>query len=156
LLQRQLQKHSDRLKMRTERFRIRDLSGDSLSENLEKEVKNFKLKVCHFNPGILIFVLKIFCLLQLQSRMTRLSASWHSAKVVRTRDKVTFFLGVMSVLVSALLFGMAPEFVLMSGFVQLTHVHLQLGAHRLYGPGSCFPAHPRLQIQTTCMALLPF
>jgi hypothetical protein len=46
--------------------------------------------------------------------MTRLSASWHSAKVVRTLDKVTFLLGVMSVLVSALLFGMAPESVPMS------------------------------------------
>jgi len=41
--------------------------------------------------------------------MQTLVASWHSAKVVRTRDKVTFFLGVMSLLVSAFLFGLAPQ-----------------------------------------------
>ena len=42
--------------------------------------------------------------------MQSLVSSWHSAKVVRTRDKVSFFFGVMSLLVSALLFGMAPEY----------------------------------------------
>jgi hypothetical protein len=48
LIQRQLQKHSDRLKMKAEEtFKIRDLSGDLLSENFEKEIKNFKLKVPH-------------------------------------------------------------------------------------------------------------
>lgn len=46
LLQRKLQKHSDRLKLKAEEtFKIRDLSGDVLSENFEREVKNFKLKV---------------------------------------------------------------------------------------------------------------
>ena len=43
--------------------------------------------------------------------MTRLSASWHSTKVVRTREKVSFFVGVMTVLFSALMFGMAPQYV---------------------------------------------
>jgi len=43
--------------------------------------------------------------------MTSLTASWHSAKVVRTRDKISFFGGVMSLLISALLFGMAPQYV---------------------------------------------
>jgi len=57
LLQRKLQKHSDRLKMKAEEafkinnlkikdLKIKDLSGDILAENLEKELKNFKLKVC--------------------------------------------------------------------------------------------------------------
>jgi len=41
--------------------------------------------------------------------MTRLAATWQSAKVVRTRDKVSFFCGVMSLLLSALLFGLAPQ-----------------------------------------------
>ena len=46
LLQRKLQKHSDRLKMKAEeRFKIKDLSGDLIPENLEKEMKNIKLKV---------------------------------------------------------------------------------------------------------------
>ncbi|PPQ64796.1 hypothetical protein CVT26_002628 [Gymnopilus dilepis] len=95
LLQRKLQKHSDRLKMRADLklkdLGIRDLSSPVLAENLDKEFKRFKLK--------------------LTTRVTSLSASWQSAKVVRTRDKVSFFLGVMSLLFSALLFGMAPEWV---------------------------------------------
>jgi hypothetical protein len=46
LIQRKLQQHSDRLKSKAEEtFKIRDFSGDVLSENLEKEIKNFKLKV---------------------------------------------------------------------------------------------------------------
>ena len=51
LLQRKLQKHSDRLKLKAEEtfkikdLKIKDLSGDLLSENLEREIKNFKLKV---------------------------------------------------------------------------------------------------------------
>jgi hypothetical protein len=69
LLQRRLQKHSDRLKMRAEEtFKIRDLSGDLLAENFEREFKSFRLRV--------------------SSRMTKLSSSWQSAKVVRTREKL--------------------------------------------------------------------
>ncbi|KAF8640153.1 hypothetical protein AX17_001389 [Amanita inopinata Kibby_2008] len=92
LLQRKLQKHGDRLRMKAEEtFKIRDLSGDLFAENLEREFKNFKLR--------------------LSTRMTKLAASWQSAKVVRTREKVSFFFGVMSVLISALIFGMAPQWV---------------------------------------------
>ena len=47
LLQRKLQKHSDRLKMKAETFKIRDkISSDVLAENIEREFKNFRLKVC--------------------------------------------------------------------------------------------------------------
>ncbi|KAF8826666.1 hypothetical protein HHX47_DHR5000109 [Lentinula edodes] len=48
LLQRKLQRHSDRLKMKAEEaLKMRDFSaaGDQLAENFEKEVKSFKLKV---------------------------------------------------------------------------------------------------------------
>lgn len=56
LLQRNLQKHSDRLKSKADQafkidsFKIRTPSGDLLSkevlsENFDREVKNFKLKV---------------------------------------------------------------------------------------------------------------
>lgn len=41
--------------------------------------------------------------------MTSLATAWQSAKVVRTREKISFFFGVMSLLATALLFGMAPE-----------------------------------------------
>lgn len=45
-LQKQLQKHSDRLKLKAEEaLKLRELSGDALVENMEREVKNFKLKV---------------------------------------------------------------------------------------------------------------
>ncbi|KAG5644934.1 hypothetical protein DXG03_007399 [Asterophora parasitica] len=92
LLQRKLQKHSDRLKMKAEEtFKLKDLSGDALAENFDREFKNFKVKV--------------------SSRMTKLSASWQSAKVVRTREKVSFFVGVMTLLVSALMFGVAPQWI---------------------------------------------
>ncbi|KAJ7122807.1 hypothetical protein C8R44DRAFT_621827 [Mycena epipterygia] len=92
LLQRKLQKHSDRLKMKAEEtFKIRDLSGDLLAENFEREFKGFKLKI--------------------SARMTTLASSWQSAKVVRTLDKVSFFFGVMSLLGSALMFGLAPQWI---------------------------------------------
>ena len=51
LLQRKLQKHSDRLKMKAEEtFKLKDLSikdlkGDMLAEHFDREFKNFKLKV---------------------------------------------------------------------------------------------------------------
>lgn len=49
LLQRKLQKHSDKLKMAAEEafkdLKIKDLSGDLLAENLEREIKAFKVKV---------------------------------------------------------------------------------------------------------------
>lgn len=49
LFQRKLQKQSDRLKLKAEEnlksLKIKDISGDLLAENLEREVKNIKLKV---------------------------------------------------------------------------------------------------------------
>lgn len=47
LLQRRLQKHSDRLKMKAEetKFKLKDLSGDILAENFDREIKNFRVKV---------------------------------------------------------------------------------------------------------------
>ncbi|KAG2148065.1 hypothetical protein DEU56DRAFT_108503 [Suillus clintonianus] len=99
LLQRQIQKHSDRLKLKAEEaLKKRVQSGDLLAENFDREVKNFKLKI--------------------SGRMQNLVESWHSAKVVRTRDKLSFFFGVMSLLVSALLFGLAPQWIHISYTVQ--------------------------------------
>jgi hypothetical protein len=46
LLQRQIQKHSDRLKFKAEEaLKKRVQSSDVLAENFDREVKNFKLKV---------------------------------------------------------------------------------------------------------------
>ncbi|KAJ7873355.1 hypothetical protein B0H14DRAFT_146196 [Mycena olivaceomarginata] len=103
LLQRRLQKHSDRLKMRAEEtFKIRDLSGDLLAENFEREFKSFRLRV--------------------SSRMTKLSSSWQSAKVVRTREKLSFFFGVMTLVCSALLFGLAPQWAHISYTLQALYL----------------------------------
>ncbi len=50
--------------------------------------------------------------IKVSTRMTSLTASWQSSKVVRTREKVSFFLGVMNLLFSSLIFAIAPEYVL--------------------------------------------
>ena len=80
--------------------------------------------------------------------MTRLSASWHSAKVVRTRDKLTFFLGVMSVLVSALIFGIAPEFVyfMLHRNLKLTMRVPQMDTRRLHSHGHVLSAITYLHV----------
>jgi hypothetical protein len=46
------------------------------------------------------------------TRLASLSSAWHSAKVLRTREKVSFFLSVHNLLLSALLFAMAPQYVI--------------------------------------------
>jgi hypothetical protein len=67
--------------------------------------------------------------------MASLTASWHSAKVVRTRDKISFFIGVMSLLISALLFGMAPEYVDPRRVQESPeYFFLQMGAYIIHGP----------------------
>lgn len=97
LLQRRLQKQTDRLKMRAEEVgkEIRKIrspgSGEPLADNWDREMQKMKLKM--------------------SVRMTKLSAAWDSAKVVRTREKISFFFGVHSLLISALLFGLAPQWV---------------------------------------------
>lgn len=46
-----MQKQRDKLKLKAEEtFKIKDLSGDLLAENFEREIKNFKLKVCLSRP----------------------------------------------------------------------------------------------------------
>lgn len=52
LLQRQIQKHSDRLKTKAEEaLKKRTQSGDVLAENIDREIKNFKLKVLSRSPA---------------------------------------------------------------------------------------------------------
>lgn len=95
LLQRNLSKRTDKLKMKAETafndLKAKSASPEALTENLDKELQKLKLK--------------------LNSRMASLATAWKSTQVVRTREKVSFFFGVMSVLVSALLFGLAPQWV---------------------------------------------
>ncbi|KAI0273878.1 hypothetical protein BGY98DRAFT_997995 [Russula aff. rugulosa BPL654] len=104
LLQRNISRRKDRLKMRAEValneiFKGKPPSPEALAENFEREVARLKLKV--------------------STRMVSLSNAWQSAKVVRTREKISFFFGVMSLVFSALLFGLAPQYVHISYTLQL-------------------------------------
>ncbi|KAI0723006.1 hypothetical protein C8Q76DRAFT_721222 [Earliella scabrosa] len=112
LLQRNLAKTSDRLKMRAE-AKLNDIKKDVLKDGplklvptatniqLERELQRYKLKV--------------------SQRLLKVTQTWHSAKVIRTREKVTFFMGVMSLLLTALLFGMAPEWIHVAYSVQAAY-----------------------------------
>lgn len=122
LLQRRMTKHSDRLKMKAQSkfndvfkkdvFKLKSVNGDLLTDNLDREMQKFKLRVrCALSPTIP--VADSLYVSQMNQRVTSLAASWQSAKIVRTREKVTFFGGVMSLLITALLFGMRPEYVCM-------------------------------------------
>ncbi|KAI0039118.1 hypothetical protein FA95DRAFT_1567340 [Auriscalpium vulgare] len=96
LLQRNLSKRTDKLKMRAEVafsdiIKAKPPSPEALTENFDREVQKLRLKV--------------------STRMATLATAWQSAKVVRTREKISFFMGVMSLLGSALLFGLAPQWV---------------------------------------------
>ena len=72
LLQRKLQKHGDRLKMKAEEtfklrdLSIKDLSGDMLAEHFDREFKNFRLKVRAFGRYILMETPPTGCFLAFQ------------------------------------------------------------------------------------------
>ncbi|KAF8528917.1 hypothetical protein BU17DRAFT_37383 [Hysterangium stoloniferum] len=94
LLERRFKKHSEKLKVRAEEAlkRTKTPTGEfKYAVDIDKEMQKFKLKV--------------------STRMTTLAATWHTTKVVRTREKISFFNGVMAVAISALLFGVAPEWI---------------------------------------------
>ncbi|KAI0027293.1 hypothetical protein K488DRAFT_81179 [Vararia minispora EC-137] len=78
------------------------MSTEALSEQFEREVARLQLKV--------------------KSRMTSLAQAWRSSRVVRTREKVSFLFGVMSILLSALLFGLAPKWVHVAYTVQAAYL----------------------------------
>jgi hypothetical protein len=110
LLQRNISKRKDKLKMRAELalneiFKGKPPSPDLLAENFEREVVKLKLKVCCIAAESSLVAKP----LQVSTRMASLATAWQSAKVVRTREKISFFFGVMSLVFSALLFGLAPQ-----------------------------------------------
>lgn len=91
--------------------------------------------------------------------MTTLAGSWQSAKVVRTREKVSFFVGVMTLLFSALMFGVAPQCVTFSPHfisnVETAVIVSQVGTRCVYAARLLPFAFARLYIQETGLALLP-
>ncbi|KAG8965051.1 hypothetical protein FRC03_001006 [Tulasnella sp. 419] len=91
LLERNLKKQGEKLKVRANEglARMKTPTGERYAKDIEKEVQKFKIKVT--------------------ARMAALTTAWQSAKVVRTREKLSFFYGVMSVLFTTLLYATAPE-----------------------------------------------
>lgn len=119
LLQRNLAKHSDRLKIKADKAfqemfkkdfvnKLKSPSGEILADNLEREMQKFKLKVRVLDAFIPVAFTDLV-ISQVSQRMTSLSASWQTAKIIRTREKITFTFGVMSLLFTALIFGMYPQ-----------------------------------------------
>ena len=41
--------------------------------------------------------------------MTSLSASWQSAKIIRTREKLAFMFGVLSLVATTLIYAIYPQ-----------------------------------------------
>ncbi|WWC69184.1 uncharacterized protein I206_103120 [Kwoniella pini CBS 10737] len=68
----------------------RDRVGEKYRKEVEREVERIKVK--------------------LAAKVTHLSSTWRSAQVVRTKDKISFLFGVMSLAFTCLLYGMAPEY----------------------------------------------
>lgn len=92
LLERRLKSHGEKLKVRANEqlAKIKTPTGEfQYPKDIENEVKKFKVKV--------------------SARMASLTTAWQSAKVIRTREKVSFFIGVMSILYTSLLIGLGPE-----------------------------------------------
>lgn len=82
--------------------------------------------------------------------MTSLSAAWQSAKIIRTREKISFFIGVMSLLYTALIFGIAPQSVLSPMiFSPHSHTNSLIGGYTLHTPSRprtssrCVPTNTR-------------
>ncbi|KAG9003512.1 hypothetical protein FRB94_003095, partial [Tulasnella sp. JGI-2019a] len=91
LLERRLKKQGEILKSRANEqlARIKTTPAGDRAKEIEAEVKKFKLQV--------------------SKRMTSLTTAWQSAKVIRTREKVSFLVGVMSILFTAIVWCLAPQ-----------------------------------------------
>ncbi|ORX33786.1 hypothetical protein BD324DRAFT_638568 [Kockovaella imperatae] len=63
--------------------------GEAYKKEVEREVDRIKVK--------------------LAAKVTHLSGSWRSAQIVRTRDKISFLFGVLSLAFTCCLYGIAPE-----------------------------------------------
>ncbi|KAF8609543.1 hypothetical protein BDV93DRAFT_503853 [Ceratobasidium sp. AG-I] len=107
LLERRFKHHSDRLKRKagialkrttSEALKRTKTPTVELSRLYDERSKEFEVELAKFKQ-------------KLQTRMTSVQKAWESATVVRTREKVSFFYGVMMVLATALMFGLAPQWI---------------------------------------------
>ncbi|EJT97701.1 hypothetical protein DACRYDRAFT_84732 [Dacryopinax primogenitus] len=98
LLERRFKKTSDRLRSKASEALAARGPGRT---PFEKELRQFRVKIA--------------------GRISSLYDTWHSSKVVRLKGKVSFFIGVQTVLISALIFGMAPEWIPFVYTVQMAY-----------------------------------
>ncbi|ELU41817.1 hypothetical protein AG1IA_04137 [Rhizoctonia solani AG-1 IA] len=104
LLERRFKHHSDRwkrkagyaLKRTTSEALKRTKTPTELTRLYDERSKEIEVELAKIKK-------------KFQKRISTVQDAWESATVVRTREKVSFFYGVMMVLASALLFGLAPE-----------------------------------------------
>ncbi|CAE6463091.1 unnamed protein product [Rhizoctonia solani] len=105
LLERRFKQHSDRWKRKagyalkrttSEALKRTKTPTGELSRLYDERSKEIEVELAKIKQ-------------KFQKRMGTVQEAWESATVVRTREKVSFFYGVMMVLASALLFGLAPE-----------------------------------------------
>ncbi|QRV76620.1 membrane protein [Ceratobasidium sp. AG-Ba] len=122
LLERRFKQHSDRWKRKagialkrttSEALKRTKTPTAELSRLYDERSKEFEVELAKYKQ-------------KLQDRMSTVQKAWESATVVRTREKVdaglvSFFYGVMMVLASALMFGLAPEW-----------IHVVYSVHVLY------------------------
>lgn len=117
LLERRFKQHSDLWKRKagialkrttSEALKRTKTPTAELSRLYDERSKEFEVELAKYKQ-------------KLQDRMSTVQKAWESATVVRTREKVSFFYGVMMVLASALLFGIAPEW-----------IHVVYSVHVLY------------------------
>ncbi|WVQ98998.1 hypothetical protein IAU59_006130 [Kwoniella sp. CBS 9459] len=83
----------------------RDRVGDKYRKEVEREVERIKVK--------------------LAAKVTHLSGTWRSEQVVRTKDKISFLFGVLSLAFTCILYGAAPEWIPFAYTVQ-SSVYLPL------------------------------
>ncbi|KAG9102074.1 hypothetical protein FS749_016262 [Ceratobasidium sp. UAMH 11750] len=117
LLERRFKHHSDRWKRKagialkrttSEALKRTKTPTAELTRMYDERTKEFEVELAKYKQ-------------KLQTRMATVQKAWESATVVRTREKVSFFYGVMMVLASALMFGLAPEW-----------IHVVYSVHVLY------------------------
>jgi len=117
LLERRFKHHSDRWKRKagialkrttSEALKRTKTPTAELTRMYDERSKEFEVELAKYKQ-------------KLQARMASVQKAWESATVVRTREKVSFFYGVMMVLASALMFGLAPEW-----------IHVVYSVHVLY------------------------
>lgn len=95
LFERQLKKQRDRIQTRaTLLAKERRDKLKTTTEEYDKELQKFKIKVRGCSPDVISSGLLTDPLPQVSQRLTRVTEAWQSSRVIRTREKLVFFTAV--------------------------------------------------------------